>query len=154
MSVGFITWLWPCNKIQSFISFPCSKTVWCIHLYICTYSIPFFTTNTSHHQVALIQHKIWAIYYKSVTWLIRPFWGSDSLTKLPFGVTSAESLAGPNGATSVWVNTWNVRDSTIWSSKIFQRNGRGNVVVVFFGVKWTPIMYFLKIFCMTYPPWN
>ena len=40
------------------------------------------STNTN---LVLFQgsKKVWAIYYKSLTWMFRPFWGSDSLPKLP-----------------------------------------------------------------------
>ena len=35
--------------------------------------------------------KIWAIYYKSLTWMFRPFWVGFPYYSLPFGVTSAEA---------------------------------------------------------------
>ena len=35
-------------------------------------------------QMTKRHHKICAIYYKSLTWMFRPFWGSDSLTITTF----------------------------------------------------------------------
>ena len=44
----------------------------------------------------------WAIYYKSFTWF-KAILGGDSLTKLPFGVTSAEVVINcPDQSTVNW----------------------------------------------------
>ena len=63
---------------------------------------------------------IWALYYKSLTWMFRPFWAGFPYFSLPFGVTSAEVASFP--AAPGWRQV--LKESPRWSDMPRRVGGR------------------------------